>query len=739
MGVVFLILGLVAFGVSVFFAYKNRHNTTKLIASITLGIFFATFLIVFPTKWVSEGTVVENSILYAILSSLLFSFKTLSGGQNIAQLETMDLSGVLKTIYIGFSYIMFALAPILASSLILSFVGDTGERIRYFFSHSKKCYVFSEINENSIALAKGLKNAPGKKTLVFCNSKKADKELYSDAKQLGAITLYKACSELSLLPNFKKYEFCFLSDDEDNNLELTKDIIAKSKKFENHKITVNTFAKSGANVAVLESLMEQPPCLAFESPKKRFIKQAKDAIENNKKVKIIFFNARKADKDFIAFAKKQGFTLFKKGWEYAKAKNEFRAYNIILHYIAGRKTETMNLKISNNRFVNAWEDSPLKVRFIDEISLFCNNLLFEKPLFRLSDQRKEISALLIGCGRLGMSMLKTIVWCGQIEDYTLKIRVVDKDAEKLEEELYAQAPELKRNYDIKFVKADIESSDFESAIQKFSDATFVCVATGSDDLNIATAERVYRIFRRNYTGYLPPIYTRVRKDIKSNTLSSTNSFLDKRNIEVFGTTDSIFSNNRLFHSRLENLALAVHLCYNNVLSESRDSFKYKKALNEFYTSEYSRRSSMAVALHIPAKLHTLGITANTIDRSEPFVSEKELRRYERIIKDAACLERLAQQEHERWNAFVRSEGFRSATIEAMKIYAPLTRSNKDEMARLHPCIVSWDNLAGLQTEYDALREKLNLKENNFQNNDREIIRKIPEIIRKANQLCEEDQ
>ena len=100
MDAIFLILGLMAFAISILFAYKKRHNTSKLIASVTLGILFATFIMVLPTEWVKQGKVVENPTMYSILSSLLYSFKALGGRQDIAQLETIALSGIFKTVYI---------------------------------------------------------------------------------------------------------------------------------------------------------------------------------------------------------------------------------------------------------------------------------------------------------------------------------------------------------------------------------------------------------------------------------------------------------------------------------------------------------------------------------------------------------------------------------------------------------------------------------------------------------------
>ena len=182
MEILFLVLGLVAIGIAAFFAYKNRHDTKKCIASITLGVFFATFFMVLPTQWVKEGKEVFCEPLYAILSSLLYSLKALGGRQDIAQLETMALPPILLAVYIVLSYICFALAPILASSLILTFVGDSGERIRFALQRNTKCYIFSEISENALALAEGIQCKAGKKTVVFCNGKDADKEQVVKAK-----------------------------------------------------------------------------------------------------------------------------------------------------------------------------------------------------------------------------------------------------------------------------------------------------------------------------------------------------------------------------------------------------------------------------------------------------------------------------------------------------------------------------------------------------------------------------
>ncbi len=729
---------------AVVFAIKNRSEMSKWISCVLIGIFFATFFMVLPTEWLKSGKEVFNKPLYSFLSSLLYSLKCLGGRQDISQIESTSLSGVYRAIYIIINYINFTLAPILTSSLIISFVGNSGEKIRYFFSGFSKHYVFSEINENSIELAKGIKQTPGRKTLIFCNTKNANKDLLEEAKKLGGITLYISCKNLKLW--FKNYEFYFINENEDDNIELTQEIITKKEKFKNRKITVNAFAQSGINIEVVESMISKKPCAVFDGIDPLLIDSAITVINTAPNTKLVFFGVLETDEKFNTFLtqytnelNKCNYETHTTSFEQTELDDYFKNYDITLHYLKEEtnngKTKTVlakkGLGYYKKHLVSEWQDEPLKIRFIDEIALFCNNLIFEYPIYNLPDNRKDISILLVGCGRLGTQMLKTTAWCGQIEGYTLKIRVLDKNASSIEKEFYSQYPEM-NNYDIKFENVDIKSTEFEEKIKSCSDATFVCVATGSDELNIATAESIYCILKRNFTGFTPPIYTRIRKMLKTKNFEEKGSFLADRNIHLFGTTDSIFSNNTLFNSELESLAFAVHLCYNWAIDMSKDSFEYKKALNDFYSSEYSRRSSMAAALHIPAKIKSLGvITKDTLP------SSAELSNFEELIKRESLKQTLMINEHERWNAFMRSEGFRTVDFETVKKYAPYTRSHKDESAKLHPCILSWDKLDILQKQYNELQNKLNLKKSDFKEYDEKLVVEIPKIIKRANELTKE--
>ncbi len=620
-------------------AIKNRNNVSVCTSCILLGVFFSTFFMVLPTEWIKEGKEIVIKPLYIVLSSLLYSFKTLGGRQDIAQIETIALAGVVKTVYIALNYVSFVLAPILASSLLLSFIGDTGEKIRFGFKFSKKCYVFSEINENSIALAKGIKKKKGSKTLVFCLAKKADKELITKARELGGITFYKECQDIKIRRRFREYEFLAISENEDKNIQLAEAIITKNAKVKKTKVIINAFVESGTNVKFLESVL-------------------------------------KTKKDI---------------------------------------------------------NSNLELRCIDEIAFFCNHLIYTHPLYNTKGS-KNISVAIIGCGRTGMRMLKTVYWAGQIDGYKLKIRVYDKNAENIQGEFYKDCPGLKDNKTIEFIKADVDSISFKEQLLKKKnslDATYIVAALGSDQLNLIAAEEIYKIYRRARdfkNDQMPEIFARVRSQVKSNPFFDNAEFLSERCVHLFGTTDSIFSDETLFNTELENLAFAVDLAYSGILKTNKGDEAYDNEYKKFVTSEYDRRSSMATALHIPAKLcmcKEIPVTA------ENNLTDENIKIYKKCLKNNKDLkERLARNEHDRWNAFMLSEGYQSADIKEMFRFADITGKNRDDESMLHSCITDWDNLDVVESEFN----KRYNQDKTFKKYDKDIVQSVPEIWEKVQKI-----
>ncbi len=726
---IFPLIGLIILGIFIFFAVKKRNDASKFISLIMVGILFSTFFMVLPTEWVKSGKTVASAPFYSIVSSVLYSFKAIGGRQDIAQLEGIGLNGVLKLIYVIINYITFIFAPILTSSLVLSFFGDFGERMRLLFKHSKKCYVFSELNENSLALAEGIKEKDKKVTLVFCNTKKTDKTLITDAKKLGAVVLHRVCEAFKCNRQFKKYEFCLMSLDEDQNVKSAESIITKNRQRTDLHVTVNAFAESGTNIKILENYMHKDNCFVFENLTADTLKKAEGLMGAH----VLFCNTKTADDNLLQKAFDKHYVLDRRPWQKVKPYPSFPVCNF---YLLTQESENdfneIPLKVDNNRFTTEWVSDPVRLRFIDEIAYFCNDLVLKYPLYN-TNGTKKISVMIVGCGRLGTRMLKTALWAGQIIGYTLKIRVYDKKATEAESAILKDCPELKL-YDIKFIDADITHADFSKKINESLDATYVTVATGDDELNINTAEYLFRLFRvsRNF-GSTPPIFTRIRGSEKSSNFSNKGSYLAKRNIHLFGTADSVFSDSTLFNTYIENLGFAVELCYGDNLTLDKNSYEYHSNHESYKASEYSRRSSMATALHFNAKLVGSGV----MGESDVTPTDEQLAAYEKLVssKDPVISE-LHINEHDRWNAFMRSEGYVYASTEDIRAYYGETGSHKDELSKHHPCLVGWENLDTVAKDCTEIKKASTPED--FKKYDIRIVEKVPDMIRFANQLSKEN-
>jgi len=381
----------------------------------------------------------------------------------------------------------------------------------------------------------------------------------------------------------------------------------------------------------------------------------------------------------------------------------------------------------------------IELRCIDEIALFCNHLIYNHPLYDTKGSGKHISVAIVGCGRTGMRMLKTVYWAGQIDGCSLKIRVYDKAANACREDFYRQCPGLKTEKTIEFISADVGAADFCEQLlapENSGDATYIVVAMGNDQLNLSVSDELYRIYRRHFNfrdQRIPEIFTRVRSRVKADNYSENAKFLEDRHIHLFGTTASVFSDKTLFNTELENLAFAVHLTYWDRLHLDKNTEDYAAVRKDFRTGEYDRRSSMAAALHIPAKLYmcdkipktdgNILTAANLQIYADCFANDPELR------------DRLAMNEHTRWNAFMLSEGYQTATVEQMHQYAVAVGSHKDDLSMVHPCITDWKMLDDLEALYNTTYGK----HKEFKKYDRGIVEKLPGIWAAAQQMNEENE
>ena len=299
----------------------------------------------------------------------------------------------------------------------------------------------------------------------------------------------------------------------------------------------------------------------------------------------------------------------------------------------------------------------MRIRRVSDIKSLVQAILEKngEKIFKVAEEtnNKTLSILIVGMGKIGFEMAKTLVWFGQMEGYRLEITCVDKE-KNIENKFQAFCPELMKLNDnfeddgeaqyLLNIKSEcpIESLDFIDIInsKKF---TYVFVAFGTDELNINSSIYLRTLFKQK--GENPMIQTVIRSFDRMEIL--------KKLVDMKNQSYEI----DFIDSDLINEGLQRHLKWG---TES-----------EFWRYEYNYRSSIASALHKRMKkaCKMPGIELEPDKRSE----HDKLRI--RII------------EHRRWNAYMRSEGFVHNEI-------------RDDMAKQHTDLVTFSELDKKKQELD---------------------------------------
>lgn len=317
------------------------------------------------------------------------------------------------------------------------------------------------------------------------------------------------------------------------------------------------------------------------------------------------------------------------------------------------------------------KDEPvmMRVRRINEIRALINRDLYDHgaDIFENAapdevSGTKHISAVIVGLGKYGVEMTKALTWFCQMDGYSVTVNSFDV-SETAASEFAALCPELvdpringslsndgESRYELTVHSGvDINSCEFAEKLAAILKPTFVFVALGDDEKNIAAAVRLRTLCERN--GCHPPIKAVIYHSGKKNVLENIANFKNQKyNIDFIGDVESSFSEDVILNSEVERAALARHLKW----GDESDFWKYS----------YNYNSSVASAIHRKMKIicEIPGADKTPAERTEDE------------------LWGLRILEHRRWNTYMRSEGYS---------YAP----KRNDLAKVHHCLVPFDELS----------------------------------------------
>ena len=217
-----------------------------------------------PSKILFIGVIISSVVLF--LPIYINIFKTSSCGifeailiaiHNMIRLFIVDgeftfitsnLVGVPTLIYKGYTMlfsILFVLAPVLTFSFVLSFFKNISAYKRFITHYNSNMFIFSELNEKSLALAKSLFENNSKNrffvfTDVFEKEEEQSYELVEKAKELGAVCFKKDIVTIDFSFHSRKSDLSFfaIGEDQSESISQALKIINKFKYRENTHLYV---------------------------------------------------------------------------------------------------------------------------------------------------------------------------------------------------------------------------------------------------------------------------------------------------------------------------------------------------------------------------------------------------------------------------------------------------------------------------------------------------------------------
>lgn len=460
----------------------------------------------------------------------------------------------------------------------------------------------------------------------------------------------------------------------------------------------------------------------------------------NKNAKVIFTNKNSENQDLIRnrkvlkFAEKLNtlslHSLKKEKYLYFMSDDEEENLNECLEFLDKLKdSEKTKIYILNDKQeaymiidsmmskyyenIKNSQEPKLQIEIINESERIVLERLKQLPIQNIFDiNKKEISVLIVGCGQFGQAFLKNIAWCFQVIGFKLKITVVEKNSENIKSKINLESPLLLKEYDINFINKDIETVISENLLKNIN-IDYAIITAGTDTNNFDIAIALKRYFLQNNQDNVT-IDVSIRNTYKNKNISKLKNEDNKEyNINTFGSIEETYLKNSIIDLEIEEMAKAVHSI----------NWKDDKNFIEFYKSEYNRKSSRALAIHLKYKLYSILLDKYTGD------TKTDLENYKKLILDENIVKKLAENEHNRWMAYMFTDGYKVATMNDVEKYYLKVGTHKHTLAKLHPALVPNKDLSKIEKQLENLIEKLTgqRKDKNFTKSDYDIVKKLEDI------------
>lgn len=381
------------------------------------------------------------------------------------------------------------------------------------------------------------------------------------------------------------------------------------------------------------------------------------------------------------------------------------------------------------------------IRLFHEANENAMQLLLKNPLYLAEGAKelKKISVMIVGLGTVGMELLKTVLWCGQMLSYSLEIHAFDLLAAEKKKEFesdcsgfYATGNRIIKSIEdiLHFYAMDVLSSDFDQKLKELNQTNYIVVCLDSDEKTIDVSTKIRKLFIRNYVlgenkdDYAvlqPDIFPMVREEEKYIIIDELSK---EYQLKPFGKLTDTYNYDNVMDGLLEKLGKLVQFAYQQSTNQNI------KLEDCFYSREIDRRSDRAFALHAFYKIWDLGYRVNINQGllnqlydmptgSNPAELIENNKAYQLILKELESrhyfnwFDDMVYLEKRRWNIYKLCEGWIGFPFEnadkydqELKILNKTPLSDKRiyqlKMAKMNASII---NLSELNKQEETLKNR----------------------------------
>ena len=248
---IFLILG----GLIIRKMQKRKKWYISII--VVIGFFVAIYIWCLGALLSGDAGENEVGIIHGIPDFLLALQNTLGIFAVNVSVDFFDdllkaSSEKVRQCYAIYTSFLLAAAPILTVSMILSFFNGVVAFVKIFFSIKKKIFVFSELNQESLSIAKSCKQEVKKSLIIFTDVYKDNAEysaeMLESARALDAICVKRDILAVNyfinpqktwigkIIAHHEECNFFIIGKNEDENIKFASSLFERYYKYSNVKL-----------------------------------------------------------------------------------------------------------------------------------------------------------------------------------------------------------------------------------------------------------------------------------------------------------------------------------------------------------------------------------------------------------------------------------------------------------------------------------------------------------------------